>query len=104
MAKQTTITIETFSLLILRGGNSRRALCPQCGAEGEMVALENIGVLSNLDQLALERCLNSSEVHRSEAPDGTALICLNSLLARVQNTKRVNCDGPPLPNQQRERT
>src|SRR4051794_10313758 len=43
MAKQTKITIETDSLLILRGRNSTRAWCPRCAAEGEMIALENTG-------------------------------------------------------------
>jgi hypothetical protein len=87
MVKQTKITIETDSLLILQGGNSRRAWCPLCGAESEMLALENAGVISNLEKPALEEWLNSGELHRSATADGSALICLNSLLARVQNTK-----------------
>ena len=77
--KQTTITIETTSLLILRAGNSRTAWCPACGAEVEMLELSTPEI-SPLDQLP-------QDVHRSEAPDGAALICLNSLLARVQTTK-----------------
>ena len=40
MAKQTKIIIETDSLLILRGQSSRRAWCPLCAAEEEMIALE----------------------------------------------------------------
>jgi hypothetical protein len=87
MAKQTRITIETDSLLMVRGRSSRRAWCPRCAAEGEMIALENVGVISNLEQPALEEWLNSGELHRSQAADGSELICLNSLLARVQNTK-----------------
>jgi hypothetical protein len=87
MAKQTRITIETDSLLILRGRNTSRAWCPLCAAEGEMIALDNLGILSNLDRPALEEWLNSGELHRSQAADGSELICLNSLLARVQNTK-----------------
>ena len=43
MAKQTKITIEIDSLLILRRGNSTRAWCPRCAAEGEMIALEKTG-------------------------------------------------------------
>ena len=35
MAKQTKITIETDSLLILRGRSSVRAWCPRCAAEVE---------------------------------------------------------------------
>ena len=49
MAKHTKITIESDSLLILRSGSSQRAWCPRCAAEGDMIALENAGVVSNLD-------------------------------------------------------
>jgi len=87
MAKQTKITIETDSLLILRSRNSRREWCPLCAADGEMIALENAGVISNLDRPALEEWLNSGNLHRSQAADGSVLICLNSLLARVRNTQ-----------------
>lgn len=87
MARQTKITLESDSLLIVRGRNARRGWCPLCAAEGEMVALENVGVISNLEPAALEEWLNSGELHRSQTADGSALICLNSLLARVQNTK-----------------
>jgi hypothetical protein len=87
MAKQTTIRIETDSLLILRSRNSIRAWCPLCGAEVEMIALEDTRVITNLEQPALERWLNAGELHRSQAADGSLLICLDSLLARVQNTE-----------------
>jgi hypothetical protein len=83
MAKQTRITIETDSLLILRGRSSRRAWCSRCAAEVEMIALEDTGVISNLERPQLEEWLNSGELHRSQA-DGSTLMCLNSLLARVQ--------------------
>ena len=87
MAKQTRITIETESMLILRGRNSQPLWCPHCGAMAEMIAVENLGVMSNLDQLELEEWLNSEQLHRSQTTHGSELICLNSLLARVQNTR-----------------
>jgi len=87
MAKQTKITIETDSLLILRSRSSRRVWCRLCGAEGEMITLEDSGVISNLKPAALDEWLNSSALHRLQAADGSTLICLNSLLARVKNTK-----------------
>ena len=87
MAKRTRITIETDSLLILRSRSSRRAWCPRCLAEADMIALDEVGVISNLERPALEEWLNSEELHRSRATDGSTLICLNSLLARVQRTK-----------------
>jgi hypothetical protein len=86
MAKQTKITIETDSLLILRGRSSVRAWCSRCAAEVEMIALEDMGVISNLERPELEEWLNSGELHRLQAADGSALTCLNSLLARVQKT------------------
>jgi len=104
MAKQVTITIETSSLLLLRSRNSMRVWCPQCAAEGEMIALENTGAISNLDQRALEQWLNSADLHRSQATDGSPLICLNSLLACVQNTQPINCGMPRLANTKKERT
>jgi len=87
MAKPTKITIETNSLMIVRGRNSTSAWCPLCGAEAEMVALGSIGVITNLDQLALEAWLNSDALHRFRGSDGSEQICLNSLLARVLKTK-----------------
>lgn len=87
MAKQTKITFETDSLLILRGRSSARAWCPQCQADAEMIAMNHVGVISNLEGPAVEEWLNSGELHRSQAADGSSLICLNSLLARVQNPK-----------------
>jgi hypothetical protein len=86
MAKQTKIMIETDFLLIVRGLNAKREWCPLCAAEAEMIALENAGVISNLEPAALQEWLNSDELHRSQSAGGSAQICLNSLLARVQNT------------------
>jgi hypothetical protein len=86
MAKQTKITIETDSLLILRGRSSVRAWCPRCAAKVEMIAMKDVGVISNLDPHALEEWLHSEELHRLQAADGSPLTCLNSLLARVQKT------------------
>lgn len=85
MAKQTKITIESDSLLILRGRNSGCAWCPQCAAEADMITLENTAVISNMEKTALEEWLNSGELHSLQAVDGSTLICLNSLLALVQN-------------------
>ena len=69
MAKQTTITIETSSVLILRVRDSHRAWCPECAAEGEMIAVDNTKLVSNLDQRAFERWLDSGELHRVNALD-----------------------------------
>lgn len=87
MAKQTRITIETDSLLVLRGQSPLRAWCPQCAAEGEIIPVEGVGVISNLEPGAVESWLESEDIHRSQTADGAQLICLNSLLKRVQKTR-----------------
>ena len=83
MTKQTKITIQTDSLLLLRGRNSARIHCPLCGAESEMVDLENLQVVSNMEPCSLEAWINSGELHRLRADDGSFRICLNSLLESI---------------------
>jgi hypothetical protein len=103
MTKQTTITIETKSLLVLRSRSSRRDWCPVCGAEVEVIAIEPNG-LSGQELPAFAQWLKSEAVHRTQAPDGSVLICLGSLLNRVQNTKPADCGILQSPNRKKERT
>jgi hypothetical protein len=83
VARSTRITIETNSLLIFRCQTSSRLWCTRCAEEVEMFTLENIAVLSNLPAHEVDEWLNSGDLHRSQTPEGTELICLNSLLARL---------------------
>ncbi|HEV2325794.1 MAG TPA: hypothetical protein VGS10_17720 [Terracidiphilus sp.] len=87
MAKVTKITIETDSLLVLRGQIPRRAWCPECGAEAEMIPLDDVGVVSNLPPAEVRAWLESEDLHHTTAADGAPVICLNSMLKRVRNTK-----------------
>lgn len=86
MARKTTIRIETESLLVMRGHDLPRAWCPLCAAESKVIALDSIGVVSNLDQADVDAWLGSEQLHRW-ASDGAEFICLNSLLTRVQIKK-----------------
>jgi hypothetical protein len=87
MAKHTKITIETDSLLVLRGRRALRAWCPECGAEGEMIRLDELGVISNLPPPEVKAWIQSEDLHHSQAADGAHLICLNSMLKRVRKTE-----------------
>ena len=87
MTKQTKITIETDSLLVMRGTVSSRVWCQECGAEGEVIPFDGIGVISNLTPSEVKAWLECEAIHHSQAPDGTHLICLNSLLKRLQKSK-----------------
>jgi hypothetical protein len=44
-------------------------------------------VISNLPASEVEAWIESEDLHHSQAPDGGQLICLNSLLKRVQKSK-----------------
>jgi hypothetical protein len=85
MARTMTITIETNSLMVLRGRGTMRAWCPRCAAEAETVSLQNFGVVSNLDRTAIEEWLNSDQIHRIESEDGSGAVCLNSLLEHLKS-------------------
>jgi hypothetical protein len=87
MAKRTRITIETDSLLVLRGRKSLWAWCPQCGAEAEMILLNDVGVVSNLPPADVQAWMESPDLHHTKTASGTDLICLNSMIKRVQITR-----------------
>lgn len=82
MVRSTKITIETDSLLIVRGRTSSRSWCAQCGEEVEMIALERTQPLSNLPH-ELEQGFSSPDLHRTRNPDGAELVCLTSLLVQL---------------------
>src|ERR1700746_2026362 len=87
MAKQTRITIETDSLLVMRGTISPRGWCPECAADSELIPFDGIGVISNLAPSEVQAWLEGEAIHHLQAPDGTRLICLNSLLKLVQKSQ-----------------
>lgn len=86
MAKHTRITIETDSLLVLRGRRSLRAWCPKCASEVEMVPLDGVGVISNLTAPEVEAWMESEDLHHVQGDHSAPLICLNSMLKRVRRT------------------
>lgn len=81
MAKRTTqITIETKRTLIIRGANPVRAWCTRCATEVDMVVLEAAGVLAQVDPSTIQSWLDTEELHAAQMSDGSARICLDSLL------------------------
>jgi hypothetical protein len=103
MRKQTTITIETRSLLVLRTRRFSRVWCPVCRTDTDFIVIEP-GGLSGQEATVFEQWFTSEDVHRAEAPDRSFLICLKSLLHRVPTTKRVDCGLPQLPKSKKEKT
>lgn len=83
--------METDSLLVVRGRKSLWAWCPQCGTEAEMIALNEVGVVSNLPSAEVQAWIESPDLHHTKTADGNILICMNSMLRRVRRTT----DGEP---------
>ena len=87
MARRTRIRIESDSLLVLRGRTSLRAWCPQCGAEVEMIPLNDVGVVSNLPAVEVQAWMESADLHHAQTAEGATLICLNSMLKRTHRSQ-----------------
>jgi len=83
MAKQVTITIETNSLVVMHARGLGRMWCPRCGTEREVIRLGPCPPGIDAVWGTLRQLIASGDVHRQEAPDGSALICLNSLLGFI---------------------
>ena len=83
MAKQVTITIETSSLLVIHARSSGRMWCPSCGTQGELIKLAPRNQERDAGWEALQQLIAPRDVHRQQAPDGSTLICLKSLVAFV---------------------
>lgn len=86
MARQTRITVETNSVLVLRGQSLIRAWCTACGSDQEMVALERVEDQADLHNVSTDEWLNRSSLHFLEG-NGRRLVCLRSLLASVRIPK-----------------
>lgn len=86
VAKQTTITIETDSLLVLQAGASQKFWCGRCSSQVQMIPVHGLGVVSNLLPSEVQDWIDSEDLHRAVSPDGAPLICLNSMLKQVQRS------------------
>jgi hypothetical protein len=84
MTKQTKITIETESLLILRARMPIRAWCPMCGSEEEMIPLNEVGIVSNLTLAEVKCWMQAEDLHQVLADEGASLVCLKSMLKRMR--------------------
>lgn len=89
MAKQVTITIETNSVVVLHARTSGRAWCQRCGTEGEVLKLGARNQAVNPGWAVLRRLIDRGDVHHEQSSDGSALICLNSLMALIHD--RLQC-------------
>jgi hypothetical protein len=74
------ITIQTDRLVLVRRARSTRAWCQQCGREVEMVGLSQAAALAGGGKPVLPDGAQGHGWHISEDPNGSPLICLESVL------------------------
>jgi hypothetical protein len=87
-ARKATITVETDQIWILRRSRFTRAWCAECGREVDTVGLKEAAGLSgqgfpHIHQLALGDSGSTQGWHFAEAPDGSPIVCLESLRKSV---------------------
>lgn len=74
--KRIEITIQTDQILTIRRSACARLWCRQCGCEVDVVQAE---ILSGKGRM-LDTGGETKQWHCFEGPDGTPLVCLESLL------------------------
>jgi hypothetical protein len=77
--KRTEITIETERLLFISSPRKVTGWCGGCGAQAEMVPVDEAAILRHVDSRTVFHWVEAERVHSSETANGLLLICLNSL-------------------------
>ena len=77
---RTEITVETDLILIIRRNRVLRVWCPKCGCEVEMVSVGEAEEFTGMSGQVLRDRAQAQGWHFSESQDGTALVCLESVL------------------------
>jgi hypothetical protein len=80
MVKTTRITIETENLLVVRRGKTIVTWCPACCADVEAMMLEGDSLGEDIPSSYLAGWLATGKLHLWHPAEGSARICLPSLL------------------------
>jgi hypothetical protein len=76
------VTIETERTLIFRSRTGQRdALCPECGAQRQMLIPPKAAAVAGLSERAIYRLIEAGALHFAEHANGCLLVCGESLEA-----------------------
>jgi len=89
VVRKARITVETDTVMVVRRAKTACGWCPQCGAEVEVITLDNAGATEPAATAQLQEWLSTDKLHIWQIADGPAQICLASLL------KCIELDGVP---------
>jgi len=79
MKRRTEIIIESSRFVSIRQVGAARVGCLECDGDIEMVTPSHAATLFRLSTRVIHRLVEEGRVHFRETPDGSLLICLNSL-------------------------
>ena len=89
--RNTTITVETHSLTILRTqGRSARLWCAECGAQTQMITVEQAAGVCSVTERAVFRLVEGGGLHFHETSAGQLLICAESLQRLAESLSRAD--------------
>ena len=78
---KTEITIRTDEVVILRANRREsRISCRQCQGETLMITPEEAKALANTSAREIYRWVETGQIHYTERPDGSLLLCPDSIL------------------------
>jgi hypothetical protein len=80
VVKTTRITIETENLLVVRRGKTIVTWCPACCANVEAMTLEGDSLGKDIPSNYVRHWLRTGKLHLWRPAEGSAQICLPSLL------------------------
>jgi len=80
VTKTTRITIETENLLVVRKGKTIVTWCPACCADVEVMMLDGDSLGEDIPSKSLGDWLRAGKLHLWRPAEGSAQICLPSLL------------------------
>jgi len=78
--RRTEITTETHELTIIRfGGDQTVIFCESCQANTLHLSMVQVISILALSELAISRLAVDKQIHTTQNPDGSLLLCGNSL-------------------------
>jgi hypothetical protein len=78
--RTSRITVETETLTIVRRGKLATGWCPECRAEVEVITVDDESLADPTTSGQIQQWLGTSKLHLWQTANGSAQICVKSLL------------------------
>jgi len=105
VGKTTKITVKTETLTIIRRAKAAVAWCPDCCADVEVITLGADTLAESIVNSRLRTWLASGRLHFWQQANGSAQLCLPSLLRcfELEEVRKVSALGEPSRSKEEEK-